>query len=46
VEWKWLIAAVLFLYAAIVELIQGNWLTSIALFLLAAVFGYAGFKGD
>jgi hypothetical protein len=42
----WLIAAAIFLYAGIVELIQGSPLTSVALFLLAAVFGYAGFRGS
>ena len=42
----WLIAAALFLFAAIAELLQGSHVTSIALFLLAAVFGYAGFRGS
>jgi hypothetical protein len=43
-NWKWLLVAVIFLYAAILELTQGNPLNALADFLLAAVFGYAGFK--
>jgi hypothetical protein len=43
-DWKWLIAAAIFLYNAIVELTQSNWLTALASFLLAAVFIYATFK--
>ena len=41
----WLIAAALFLGAAIVELRNGS-LTSVFLFLLAAAFGYAGFRSS
>jgi hypothetical protein len=43
-NWFWLIAAAACLYNAIVVLVQGNWQASLASFLLALVFGYAGFK--
>lgn len=43
-NWIWLVAAAIFLGAAIINLVSGQWQTSLYLFLLAVVFCYAGLR--